>query len=309
MMKEKIWIPIVLIVVVGICLFSIFNEMNALRNQVVMLQGDLHSLRSLISQETRVIQEAVQMIQEDNRWWHPGDIDFIEAEDETSQIRINWFIKEYQEGSQVNMHYRLSGEEDFIVMSVEGEDGYFSADVPLKLPKGPVWSTYVERRISVDSWRNNERGDSRIDIVEEEIKDSKEYYELHYFFSMKHGDTVKNSEMRALELTQFQARKYGSVRLEIIYHGAEEVELVFYQYHSGEKQDAVEEVFLESRTHDGGRLKKWPLNPPQSTEARPGYEEMPEGKVYMARVNPGEDYGTLNLVVQFEDGLTVEREL
>ena len=281
------------IIIVGLCivvlLLSCINlaSISRLNSRLAELQGHLDALRTEMHAELSGITHTVQEMEEQSRWWEPGEIEIMEVGPGQASVKLGWYIKEYRAGSKVFINYRLQGEEQYTALEAEeGSGGYFYAILDLEFRPQPLWTHIFSR---------SEHGLGSVPGEDKKIagSDSEPRLQYEYYLSILEGDAIRVGNVEILSLDKLSytyysfLQSYTEVEKDRVYvHLQEELDM--------HPRHTLREVCLEL-CKGGGVVKKVFL---QESE---GPDKVMEWEAE-AGVKAGEDYDYLRLVVTFSDG-------
>ncbi|MCR3922571.1 MAG: hypothetical protein NUK65_08675 [Firmicutes bacterium] len=298
--KEKVLL--ILIAVIILISWSNLQSSRELENRISQIQNEMYSLRSSITHEVGTVSGVVRQIQEEARWWSPGQTEILNAGKDEAQVKIDWYVKEYQENSLVTFNYRNVREKDFISLDADkGSDGYFFTVLSIEMIKAPLWE------LSISHSSNSYNHSYPMEEIEEfkEVKPA-DVNEYEYYISVTKDGTTRTGEVRRLYLHELSYSLfnplYGHVSIDkgrptfVNLVEGRAHENVYYR---------IKEAYVEARTGTS-IIKKWPLAKDSNTEApHYGYTET----MYSATIETETDYDSFYIVVKYNDAITVEKRI
>lgn len=205
MFKDKLLY--VLLVIVLIINFMLFEKVGDLNNRIQNLSHSYNSLQSSLNSVSSNVNQTLNKFTREQSWITPiqTNYDKTKVEDKLGFLVLNWQIKDFQEGSIVNFHYRQPDSEEFKIIESESvTTGLFEVSLPLELNSEPIWEVEVSR--------SGETGIAE-QVIHEKISPEQS---LQYYVSMKTKDFVKSSEISHLNYGYLSSMKYEPVRGHII---------------------------------------------------------------------------------------------
>ncbi|MDQ2087076.1 hypothetical protein RBH29_11625 [Herbivorax sp. ANBcel31] len=276
------------------------NQIFRLNSKISRLQSELYGVRSQVSNEISSISGIVEKIRDDARWWTPGEFEIEEIKDEEAIIKVDWQLNKYQTGSNVFLNYRQIDEDSYTqVESKDMGNGHFIATFPASIiKKEPVWDVHLTRRIT-------NQDQTRTATVDEEIKEFKSpdnvrMYE--YFISLEHNGTARSSEIQAIHLSPSNLSLFSPLNANVY---VEENRINAHIIETMIQENAkykIQEALLEARDENNKVLKSWNLN-------KSSFSDMNEFVLGTTVIEDKESYESLFLVVNYNDGITSEREV
>lgn len=298
-MTRENWIIALLLAALAINLFT-WTNLKELRQELARVQGEMSSLRSHVSTEVSGIRASVESIRDDSRWWTPATMEVLAVEKETAHIRLSWHLREYQAGSRVALNYQL-GDEDFKeVAAKESANGYFSADLTIDIPKEPIWHIHLEQE---SGKRQTTFGKAHNVKVVNESMAGVIGPELKYYISVVDRGITLTSEMRTFELSKLSYNLFSSLDAQVTIRSNDEITVAVYEHRAYEPYYSINSIRLESRSNSKV-LEQWPINKDDKHNFDPVRTAF-----YDVRAVPAKEYDTLCIVVEYTDGLVVEKEL
>lgn len=298
-MTRENWIIALLLAALTINFFTWAN-LKELRQELTRVQGEMSSLRSHVSTEVSGIRGTVESIRDDSRWWTPATMDILAVEKETAQLRLSWQLKEYQAGSRVALNYQVGDEEFKEVAAQEGASGYFWADLTIALPKEPIWHIHLEQ----ESGKNQATSGRAHSVkVVNEFMAGVTGPELKYYISVVDRGTTLTSDMRTFELSKLSYHLFSALDAQVRMQSNGEITVAVYEHQPYEPYYSINSIHLESRSNNKV-VEQWTLD--RKTDS---HNFSPETAIYDTRAMPAKQYDSLFIVVEFSDGLRVEKEL
>ncbi len=292
--NEKILITLLVGIVILIS-WTNLNSTRNLENRMRQMQNELGSLRSQITHEVNRVSVVVQEMQQESRWWSPGETELIEVGKDEAEVKVSWFLREYQEGSLVTFNYRKSGEGDFTPMEAQqGTDGYFYSTLPVEMEKEPVWYISISRQSSTNS-----RQSTAENVVEEKYANFNQI-RYEYYISVTKDDTTRTGEIRNIDVGNLSYSLFNSLYSHVVLDQDRPVLVTLIEELYNSPYYQIENIYLESRK--GNRsVEKWAL---ENADARHGNEKM-----YEVLAQPEKDYDSLHIVINYNEGVTVEKKI
>ncbi len=292
--NEKILITFLVVVVILIS-WTNLNSTRDLENRMRQMQSEIGSLRSQVTHEVNRVSVVVQEMQAESRWWSPGQTEITEVGKDETEVKISWFLREYQEGSLVTFNYRKSGEGDFTPMEAQqGTDGYFYSTLPVEMEKEPAW------HISISHETNSNSRSSTVENVVEEKYANFNQMRYEYYISVTKDDTTRTGEIRNVDVGDLSYSLFNSLYSHVALSQDRPVSVTLIEELYNRSYYQIEKVYLESRK--GGRsVEKWLV---ENKDPRHSNE-----KIYEVLAQPEKDYDSLHIVINYNEGVTVEKEI
>jgi hypothetical protein len=223
----------------------------------------------------------------------------LEVGKDEAKVKIDWFLREYQEGSTVTFNYRKPGENSFTPIDAEkGTDGYFYTILPIEMVKEPIWENYITR-ISSSSFSRSNRAET---VAEEKYVSLNQQMRYEYYISVSKDDTTRIGETYSIDLAKLSYSLFNPLNSHVdisqdgpVYVNVTEHDLPPTYYH-------IESIYFESRK--GNRLvEKWTLEKIEDESGRGGIN------TYRVFTKPEKDFDSLYIVIKYNEGVLVEKEI
>lgn len=281
---------------------------RSLRQQVQMLQGELHGLRSQVSHEIGSIRGTVQSIRDDARWYTAPRVDITGVDREKALLKVSWNLREYTAGSGVTLNYRYGKQAFKTIEAVEEANGLFTAEFALGIPQEPVWSLSFSR--AADRQAAADRRQAAVAVEEQHWGVGPSRMLLEYYITLQEGDTMRSSEQHVMDLEKLSYSLFNPLNLWVGWEKDGELHVILYQMPVTEPHYVLQSATLESRRGKTQALQSWPLalneiqTPAGAPRPAPGYTHPLE-----VRAVPAQPCDSLFLVVEYSGGITVEKEI
>lgn len=301
-MTKENWIIALLLAALAINFFT-WGNLKELRQELTRVQGEMGSLRSHVSSEVSGIRGTVESIRDDSRWWTPATMDILAVEKETAQLRLSWQLKEYQAGSRVALNYQVGDEEFKEVVAQESASGYFWADLTIALPNEPVWHMYLTQETGKGQVTSGKA--HSVHVVNEHMEGGPGL-ELKYYISVVDRGTTLTSEMRNFELSKLSYHLFSTLDTQVGMQSNGEITVAIYEHQPYEPYYSINTISLESRSNNKV-VEQWPVN--RKTGDSRNHDPAERATIYDTRAVPAKQYDSLFIVVEYTDGMRVEKEL
>ncbi len=297
--KENVLI-ICLIGVIILLSWVNLNSSQDLENRMRQMQSEIGSLSSQITHEVSRVSNVVHQIQEEASWWTPGETEILEVGKDEAEVKISWFLREYQEGSLVTFNYRQGREGNFNSINAEkGSEGYYYSVLPIEMTKEPIWENSISRSSS------NSRNTEEIEVVNEEKNvffNQMMYYE--YYISVTKDGTTRTGEVRNIDLGKLSFSLFNPLYSHISIH--EDRPIIINLVEGNAYYDVyynIEEVYVESRIGNR-RVEKWPLEKDDGNRGSLSGEN-----IYDTLIITEKDYDAIYIVIKYNEGFTAEKKI
>lgn len=293
--KNFSFVGIMLLIVIVICWLTL-SRIGGLEEELRQLRGELENMRSQVSYEVGSIKNIVE---EEARWWTPGEVEIKDVEEGKASVKIAWNLKEYSEDVEVYLNYSFSWEDEHKRTAAErGADGHFFAVLPVEIPKEPVWCFNVSR-----SFSSNSTG-SRVnqEIVHEGTREKDRFF-LDYHISMKEGDKILASDKRRIDISKISYAFFNHMDLTVDF-SEEDISVNLVELEMGDAKYEIKEVYLEKRLGENV-LTRYQLEAVKEEQASP---PMVVNK-YSLEETFSKNYDFLYVVVEYLQGPVIEKEV
>ncbi|HZK24122.1 MAG TPA: hypothetical protein VFC74_01905 [Oscillospiraceae bacterium] len=271
------------------------NSSQKLMNGISQMQSEINSLRFQISNEIGSVSGVVQQIQDESRWWALDETEILNAGREEAEVKISWYLREYQEDSLVTFNYRPVGENDFTtVAAVKGSEGYFYSILNLAVIPEPMWD------ISISHSSNSNQSDTFEEVYDKERVELSQKMRYEYYVATTKDGVIRTGEVMQLDLNEMRDYLFNSLHTHVStqQNRPTYISLVETKYLENVPYRLVE-AHVETRM--GNRvIEKWPLEKQGDTN---------EAAVFESRIETTQDYDDLYIVVRYSEGFTVERKI
>ena len=293
-MNKKGTVVIVGLISVVILLACInLSSITRLNSRLAEMQGRIDALRSEMHAELSGVSHIVHAMQEQARWWEPGEIEVIKTGPKQASVRVGWYLRDYRAGSKVFINYRRQGEEEYTALEArEGTGGHFHALLNLEFNPEPQWSHVYSR---------SQPGFGSPPVEFKEVGPDfapQLYYE--YYISILDEGAIRAGDVEYLNLNKLIYGYYSSL------HSYIDFEKSHVSVHLSEELYAQSCYTLaEARLElcKGSRVvKRLPLHRSEGPD-----DEVIEWRAD-TKAEAGEDYDLLRLVVTYSDGESFTRQ-
>lgn len=204
--NRSLFITVVIVLILNLIMLS---KIGDLTNQIRNLSHDYNNIQSRLDSISGNVNNTLAQFTREQNWITPVQVnnEKTEVETEEGEAVLNWQIKDYQEGAEVIFHYRESESDEFkAIPAVHKGNGFFEANMPLKVKVEPFWEINVTKII--DSGKN-----SRATVTNEVAATPYGHSQaIGYYVSMKMKDIIKSSEISYFDLAYLTNIKYEPIR-------------------------------------------------------------------------------------------------
>ena len=182
--------------------------------------------------------------------------------------------------------------------AVKDTSGHYYAVFNVEAEPEPVWNNFFSKRISADS----ESGSNiKKEVVEEKYHDFNNDYFYEYFISVIKDDITRSTEIRNININQISHSLFNPIHsnVHIMEDNSIEVKL-FVDRLPEPPRYQVEDIWLVTRKGDS-ESERWRLEKDEKVDG--------QESAYSIKINPKNDYTTLYIVINYNDDLTVERQI
>lgn len=204
MTKSKL-LAVIVVIILATNIVLIFR-IGDLQNQIQNLSHNYNNLQSSINSVTSNVNQTLDRFTREQSWITPiqTNNEKTRVEDEQGLLVLNWQIKDFQEGSEVNFHYRKSDTGEFSSISAESVNtGLFVVSLPVEIKSEPTW--YINVSWSGESGVSQKVSRKTVDGVSRQ-------HSLTYYVSMKTDGFIKSSEVSYLNYEYLANMKYQPIR-------------------------------------------------------------------------------------------------
>lgn len=293
-MNKKGTVVIVILISV-IILFTCINlaAITRLNNRLAEMQGHIDSLRFDIHNELSGVSHIFQAMQEQAGWWEPGELELIETGPEQASVRVGWYLRDYRVGSKVFINYRRQGEEEYTALEAgDGSSGHFHVLLNLEFNPEPQWSHGFSRS-------QHGFGSPPDEIIEKVVPDYDPQPHYEYYISTLDEGEIRTGDVESLHLDKLFYGYYSCLHSHFDF-GKNHVYVHLSEELYAQPRYTVAEARLE--LCKGSRVvKRLPLH------RNDGPDDVIEWQAD-TKVEVGEDYNVLRLVVTYSDGKSFSRQ-
>ena len=246
-MERSIRIGIALLAIslaINAALIIKVNRINDMMNmRLDSINSAMNALGSSNRQSADRINQAMNIIETEQRWVTPVEIAGIKQEGGNTAILLSWIIKDYPGSAPVTFHYRKQGEKEFISQQATSMgNGRFEVELTEELETEPNWKTGVH-------YIGGGNGDSKTNIVAEEA--SREPQSMEYYITVKDGSRLKSSEIASLNMGSISEGIYTSLASEVTIDQARKIYGVdLREFKSSPGQVRLDRAYLEAYSGD-----------------------------------------------------------
>ncbi|MGI6449237.1 MAG: hypothetical protein ACOX3R_02775 [Desulfitobacteriia bacterium] len=238
--------------------FFLVTEISELNNRLENLNHNYNNLQSNLHSLTGDVNHSLERFTREQSWITPVRINEEKSrvDPEKALVVLNWQIKDFEEGSEVVLHYRKADAEEFRAIAAESSNNtvFFEASLPLEMKAEPSWDISV----SFSGKNRTSEGAAEIpekaaEMISSEKSDAQQA--LQCYVSMKTKNQIKSSELSYLNYSYLAHLKFepvqGHVHIDGNKHyiqltgvriGSNAVKSVFAEFYSGQKLIAKKEV-------------------------------------------------------------------
>lgn len=267
-------------------------KMTELQNRFNQLQSEISSMRWQVSE----IEGTFSDMREQERWWAPAQIQVEKISKDEVVIKVEWQLKEYQEDSKVTFNYRDGNTGEFKKIDAEqNSNGYFTVSLQINPPREPIIYLHVSQARTKSS--------NGPVLVEEKAAYEELMSELayEYYISVETQGTIRNSDILNLDLWEITYSLFSPVDVNINIMKDGSINGMVHGGFSEKTHYKVAEMYLETRDSNNNTQERWYLE-------KDAFQEMPDG-FSTIDVTPEKDYHSLYLVIEYNEGLTVEKRI
>lgn len=244
--REKIYVGIIIVLLV----FSFYSHYT-LSEDLQQTQNLINNNQSRLSNDLTRIVNQVDQIQEEERWWSPGDVAIDEQEGEVKGLTAEWEVRDYREGEKIYLHYRLPDSENYRQQEMtEIRPGIFQASIDLELTIEPVIDvnysgvnaneTEVDQGQSEEAWR---------------IENNMRNRELRHYISTDYDGQRRKSDEKVIHFNGLVHETYETVQIDLNQQGSEPEDFHLNLYLDGDHSRAKYQVSeIEARLQQKGEL-------------------------------------------------------
>ena len=248
--REKIYIGII----VALLIFTYYSR-SLQSGDLQRIENSLHNIRSEISHDVSRIQQQVSQMQEEQRWWSRGNMDFDSKGENLQEITAEWRIRDYRAGEAVYFHYLLPGEEDFQRVEMEEvSTGLFRTVLELEMT--------VEPEIRVQ-YSGSAPGDRMNEVEEWVTQEERQHDYLRHYVSTEYNDERRTTGEELMHFSGMKYELYHPLYINVHYRGGNDpeyninIDMDRYQPAPKYQLERVEAFLMK----EGQQVKKLELEP------------------------------------------------
>ena len=203
--REKIYIG----VIVALLILTFYTSTNR-SNDFQQIENSIHNMRSSMSGEISRIEQQVNRIQEEERWWRKRSMDLEMMGEDRQRVTTEWQLRDYNEGEMVYFHYRLPGEENYQRIEMqEIETGLYRGTFEIEIAIEPLINIHYS---GSTAGPGNE-------AVEFRHQDEGEPEFMSYYLSTENEGHRRTTMEESLYFSNLRYELYPPVHMDIHYRG------------------------------------------------------------------------------------------
>jgi hypothetical protein len=229
---------LVLSLAINIALLTRVNNIEDTINDRLI---GVDELRSLTQQNNDRINQAMNIIETEQRWITPVEIADVKQEGSSFTVKLSWVIKDYPGNAPVTFHYRKQGEKEFTSrQAASAGDGRFEIELTDNMKTEPDW------QIQTTYFGGND-GDSKTSRANQIAKAINSRQSMEYYITVKDGVSLKSSEIASLDLEKLSSGIYTPLSIELqVNQKTQRYSVFLSQFSNGPKQVKLTRAYLEA---------------------------------------------------------------